>query len=541
MALSLTDKFLSATYPGVGGTFVFDVDEIIQTIENPGNYQIDRFGVGPVDPLKHGVVLFDPTSLRSATLTDLEQYPIDDINPDISIAANVRSIYDPITRTESFATPLGSKTNPIITDGNPFSVTTASHRDYLELVTPKETGETFENSLQSTFTWAFNEDLALTDVSNSNDEVTPITNDQPLLRKINLYVSTFPEGEGLLPTDDLYFKGQLGRPELIRDDSVNFLGEAHKIEYLTQPFLDVYGRQDYDYNPNRILTATWVPTAPGGQIGTWTWDGGTQENAAFNEFTLPADRSLTAGQKYYWAVRATYIDNEGSDLEQEVVKSRSFVTPRPAPLFSNNAFSSVTVITHGLNVPSVNFFNESVPDFKGGVRDINVPYILNEPPRQVYDLAESIVRGGSDEREEWGLVLEYHQKTGRWSLLEENLLNILFSGFPEITSDDYWQELSSFLGQYVGKPLSLVLDWTDDSIIPDSGFSEAAADAFFASLVQLDQALGGSNQFGNDGNFVSQGKLLSSPLHFIGFSRGTVVNSEIIRNFSKSAGSSLQG
>ena len=42
---------------------------------------------------------------------------------------------------------------------------------------------------------------------------------------------------------------------------------------------------------------------------------------------------------------------------------------------------------------------------------------------------------------------------------------------------------------------------------------EAAADAFFASLVQLDQSLGGA--------------VFRSPLHLIGHSRGTIVTSEI--------------
>src|SRR4029453_17088006 len=47
----------------------------------------------------------------------------------------------------------------------------------------------------------------------------------------------------------------------------------------------------------------------------------------------------------------------------------------------------------------------------------------------------------------------------------------------------------------------------------DSGFAEAAADALFATLVQLDKGLGG--------------KLLKSPVHLVGFNRGAVVNTEI--------------
>lgn len=71
---------------------------------------------------------------------------------------------------------------------------------------------------------------------------------------------------------------------------------------------------------------------------------------------------------------------------------------------------------------------------------------------------------------------------------------------------------------YYGKPLVLLPDWVQnlESVWSNSGFSEAAADAFFTSLVGFNQ------QLGNDA-------LFNSPMHFIGFSRGTVVNSEIIQ------------
>lgn len=93
------------------------------------------------------------------------------------------------------------------------------------------------------------------------------------------------------------------------------------------------------------------------------------------------------------------------------------------------------------------------------------------------------------------------------------------------------------------KALVLLPEWStgNESVLPNSGFTEAAADAIFASIVQLDQALGGgvgiSDTNGNlvrlyedDGDLIrTQGALFNSPLHFIGFSRGTVVNSEIIQ------------
>lgn len=62
---------------------------------------------------------------------------------------------------------------------------------------------------------------------------------------------------------------------------------------------------------------------------------------------------------------------------------------------------------------------------------------------------------------------------------------------------------------YIGKELILMFDWIDDSNDNAQGFSEAAADAAFASLIQFSQT----------SNF--------SYLHLIGHSRGTVIISEL--------------
>ena len=61
-----------------------------------------------------------------------------------------------------------------------------------------------------------------------------------------------------------------------------------------------------------------------------------------------------------------------------------------------------------------------------------------------------------------------------------------------------------------GEPLVLIADWSKESSIDDSGFTEGAAVKFFSGLVTLD------NQLGK--------QLLTSPLHFIGHGRGAVVN-----------------
>jgi large repetitive protein len=82
----------------------------------------------------------------------------------------------------------------------------------------------------------------------------------------------------------------------------------------------------------------------------------------------------------------------------------------------------------------------------------------------------------------------------------------------------------------------LLTDWSRESVIINSGFSEAVADENFAAMVALDQMLGGAvgdntgRIYDAQGNLIRrQGDLFNSALHFIGFSRGTVVNSEIIQ------------
>lgn len=82
LVLSSDNKYLYASYSGAGSVFVFDVEEIINTIQNPSNYAIDQLDRGIGSPF------FQSQSQRSATFDDFRRVPIDDINPSISIAAD---------------------------------------------------------------------------------------------------------------------------------------------------------------------------------------------------------------------------------------------------------------------------------------------------------------------------------------------------------------------------------------------------------------------------------------------------------------------
>lgn len=82
LALSNDDKYLYASYPLGGGVYVFDVEEMIKTLEHPTDYTIDQFG-RPIDSK-----FFDPRYQRPANIFDFDTVPLDDINPKISVAAD---------------------------------------------------------------------------------------------------------------------------------------------------------------------------------------------------------------------------------------------------------------------------------------------------------------------------------------------------------------------------------------------------------------------------------------------------------------------
>jgi len=213
-----------------------------------------------------------------------------------------------------------------------------------------------------------------------------------------------------------------------------------------------------DGNPNRILTATWSR-----ETNQWIIRGDERLTGTTTRLTLPDSRELTAGQTYYWAVAATRNDGQ---------KSTKFGEFKTAPIQLNTPFNGVTIITHGFQL-GLSLGDESLANI----------------PQSFVDMGNYVSKAGGGD----GTVFAYNRSTGRW---------VSQSG------QDATQAT-------LGKPLVLVTDWAKESDIINSGFSEAAADSFFASLMQLNQELGN--------------KILQSPLHFIGHSRGTVVNSEMIQ------------
>lgn len=447
LVLSNDNKYLYASYPNAGGVFVFDVEQIIYTLNHPEEFVLDDLDRGSGYP-----DFFDANTAHSATGEDFSYVPIDDINPAISVAADYKILEGDWPRNQfTYGVPEGTPYAPIGTGGSPRGLA-VTPTDWLDLIGP---GATTSDSTP-TFEWQFDQGF---------DDV----------REVNLFVSTFNEGEGLLPWDKVV---DLSDASFLPD-----LSEQQKRELLTNPW------NGYDdFNPGRILTATW-------KKDTNTWylhDGTTVVAQAVNDplntntrLTLP--NLLTAGGTIYWAVQAV---NSTGATNLDFGQFEVLAPPSTSP------FSSVTVLTHGFTrSPSGTGISDSF-----------------------YELADSIAETGND-----GLILRYDKPTGFWEPVDERgrVLENLTANLKPSDSGYLTALANGILVNYLNnqsKALVLLPEWSLDreSIIPDSGFTEAAADAFFASIVQLDQALGGDAGYNNQGEFIrEQGAILNSPLHFI--------------------------
>ncbi|MEG4305811.1 DNA/RNA non-specific endonuclease [Microcoleus sp. D3_18a_C4] len=468
LALSSDSKFLYASYPNLSGAggkvYVFDVEEFVKTVTNPAQFQIDAKGRGV------GLPLFDSTTARNATVADLSTVPIDNINPAVSVAADFQILTD-ANNQYTYGVPPGSKRAPVAATNS--RGLAATPLDWLDLVDANDTKD-----LTPTFEWKF--------------DGLPTEN----IEEVNLFVSVFDEGEGLLPWDKVVDLPDPNGNEFLAKQG---LSKPQQLDLLTKPWsTSSYHGQENDFNPNRILTATWQKDST--NIGQWTFDGGKTFTQGTNtSFTLPPSLKLTAGQNYNWAVEAW--NKEGKRNEE----FGNFWTPLPPALNGDDTFSSVTVLTHGFKPP---FFNE--------------PGI----PSEFYQMGNSIANAGIDGG---GLMMKYDLPTGYW--VPVNKYGVVSPDFqPGLSPKDdpnYLTKLESYIAPYLGKqqPLVLLNNWSEnnESAVPDSGFTEAAADAFFTSLVQLDGVLK------DETSTAKQGAVFNSPLHFVGFSRGTVVNSEIIQ------------
>ncbi len=331
LVLSGDSKYLYASYPNLtsanGRVYVFDTQEFIRTVTNPGQFQIDAQGRGV------GLPLFNSATARAATVADLSRFPIDNTNPAVSVVADFQ-ILSAVGDRYTYGVPSCSKGAPVVATNS--RGLAATPLDWLELTGPGEDTK----DLTPTFEWEFDE-LPIQDVE-----------------EVNLFVSVFDEGEGLLPWDEVVDLSDPNGNEFLSDQG---LSKPEQFDLLTQPWNTYFYRsQENDFNPNRILTATWQRGDNG--IGKWTLDGGkTFIDGIPNLFTLPDNRTLTAGQEYKLAVEA-WNKNGSRNIDFGYFWTSSLTglinNPQNVLIGANDTFPSVTVLTHGFKPPfSPPFFN----------------------------------------------------------------------------------------------------------------------------------------------------------------------------------------
>ncbi|QDS98032.1 hypothetical protein [Adhaeretor mobilis] len=153
--------------------------------------------------------------------------------------------------------------------------------------------------------------------------------------------------------------------------------------------------------------------------------------------------------------------------------------------------AGVTIITHGAQVVA------GLPDWEVTLG------------QAILDRAD-----GSATDRTTGSIFRHDQTTGRWSALDNSV----------------WTNSNSAAEHVV-----LLYDWSQESGALNDGWAEAAADSLFASLVDDNDYLSGDltgqsfYELGLETPAIEEGGLLD--FHFIGHSRGTVVNSLVTERF----------
>jgi DNA/RNA endonuclease G (NUC1) len=295
------------------------------------------------------------------------------------------------------------------------------------------------------------------------------------ISEIELFVSVFPKKQGLVAFD--------WRPDERAPEGV-------------------------DYNAERIFQAKWKRDyRQKTGIGTWTWTDSagkiSQNNGYSYEITLPPDRALTAGQKYYFTVNLKKSDGN-NPTSQTLSNTYFLVNPGKLPTTETNTFPSVTLMnfSHDDRLSIEAYFDS----FALGQMAVNIS-------------------------ETGGTLLRYDPRNNLWNMADFK---------PDVNTIDrpdyyglIWQHATTEKLRQIDKKKHLVILFSPErrEIDRNSGFAEADADAFYTALVKLDEIFGGSVSSSYTAGKLdrTQGALFNSPLHFIGFDRGNIVNSEVVQ------------
>ena len=298
--------------------------------------------------------------------------------------------------------------------------------------------------------------------------------------KLDLFVSTQGPGAGLFPGD------------APRDRVFLASNPTESNDYNTWRLINTrqtIGSFAFESGKYYVLGANGKIVSQRARTAADVTGGVDVRSAVVIEVSEGLSRILTGSQDYHWGVA---VARAGGELRADAI----FETP---PVIDNlTQFSTVNVLTHGFQI-------SPLPDYA------NTP--LNDDTLAAWLANAEVINEGSG----GGTILVYNRQTGKFHEYDPaKPIGGRISATPTNPSS---------LPR--GKALTLVMEWYRESDISDAGFSEAAADAFFASLVWLDD----------------ETNIFDSPLHFIGHSRGTVVNSEVIQrigtHFPESGGKNI--
>ncbi|OYU20118.1 MAG: hypothetical protein CFE34_01980, partial [Rhodobacteraceae bacterium PARR1] len=298
--------------------------------------------------------------------------------------------------------------------------------------------------------------------------------------KLDLFVSTQGPGAGLFPGD------------AARDRAFLASSPTEAEDYNTWRLINTrqsIGSFAFESGKYYVLGANGKIESERALTAADVTGGAELRTAVVIEVSKGLSRILTGSQDYHWGVA---VARAGGELRADAV----FETP---PVIDNlTQFSTVNVLTHGFQI-------SPMPDYA------NTP--LNESTLAAWLANAEVVSEGSG----GGTILVYNRQTGRFHEYDPTKpVGGRIATAPAVPAS---------LPR--GTALTLVMDWYRESDISDAGFAEAAADAFFASLVWLNEKT----------------NIFDSPMHFIGHSRGTVVNSEVIQRigtyFPESAGKNI--
>ncbi len=168
---------------------------------------------------------------------------------------------------------------------------------------------------------------------------------------------------------------------------------------------------------------------------------------------------------------------------------------------------------NSLSIPVEVYNHKTLIDFVPGVTVITPGFQLSgsedgTPQKYTMEMAEAILERAYGTGSDRGSIFISDPHTGEWVSPGERFDDNLFGSWRENSND-------------ANDEIVLIYDWSWESNRINKGWSEAAGDNLFAGL---------ADEFAIGDQTID---LLDRPLHFIGASRGTVVNTHAVRRIDE--------